>query len=202
MGDLTTGLLTRRIEKIDPPYADYPPWVKTFVIQAFAAAWQRLVEQEPALVSEEAETEITACLQMLLNDLRREAGNEAAGFSGSLFETVTREGSEVNYNGVRLEKKPDLVIRLPGLHPGLENSQFRAIFVECKLVSRSHPVRNYCKHGVSRFVNGDYAWSMPSAMMVAYARDSLTVETALTPHLAQHQRIRPIRHLCPSIPAP
>jgi hypothetical protein len=44
--------------------------------------------------------------------------------------------------------------------------------VECKPVDRNHPISScYCKKGLVRFVNGDYAWAMQDALMVGYATE-------------------------------
>lgn len=184
---MSKGFFTRRVARLDLPLPDLPPGIKSLILNALRTAWARLLEEEPGLTTDSDETEITFCLQEILNELRNEPTKGVAGFSASLFETVTREGAEVNFSGDSVQKQPDLMIRLRQLHPGAPGSSRWAAVFECKIVDRSHPVRLYCREGVSRFVEGDYAWAMPSAMMVAYARDSETVEGSLTPYLAKHQ---------------
>jgi hypothetical protein len=45
------------------------------------------------------------------------------------------------------------------------------LFVECKPVDHKHPILScYCKKGLIRFVNGDYAWAMQNALMVGYVK--------------------------------
>jgi len=185
----TPGFLTRRLERLELPFRDFSPAQKRAVLGALEVAWQRLVDEEPELISRAGETGITARLQTILNDLREGQGTEVEGFSGSFFETVTREGAEFSYDGSSLEKQPDLTIRPMPLQPGLRGMQFRAFFIECKIVSRRrHPIRLYCQEGISRFVAGDYAWAMPSAVMLAYTRDGLTIENDLSPYLEKQQQ--------------
>lgn len=184
---MTKGFFTRREARFARPLPDLPQGVKLVILSALRTAWASLQRDEPDLTTGADETRITFCLQEILNELRTHPETEVEGFSASLFETVTREGAEVNFNGSSVQKQPDLVIRMRNLHPGIQDSLRWAAVLECKIVSRSHPVSRYCKEGISRFVEGDYAWAMPSAMMVAYARDSETVPKSLMPHLAKHQ---------------
>lgn len=194
------GFFQRRVAHLDLPFEDHPWWLKKVILNSLSAAWHRLLDEEPLLAAESAETDVTACLQQFLEELRHEPG-QPAGF-GSLFETVVREGSEVNYDGTRLEKKPDLAIRLRNRYPGWIPSLHRATFVECKIVSRSHPIRRYCAEGIVRFVRGDYAWAMPSALMVAYRRDGITLSESLLPHLSRQRAASPDPYSTRSLPAP
>ena len=47
----------------------------------------------------------------------------------------------------------------------------RAWFVEAKIADKAHGLNLYGKHGIRRFVDGEYAWAMPSALMLCYAGD-------------------------------
>ena len=79
---------------------------------------------------------------------------------------------------------PDLVFDLKrdslpvlGTHDGLA--------VECKPVDKKHPAgEHYCDKGLRRFVDGDYAWTMQEAMMVAYVRDGRCIAKSLLPAMA------------------
>lgn len=186
-GQLAKGFFTRREARFARPLPDLPQGVKLIILNALRTAWASFQRNEPDLATDAEETTITFCLQEILNELRTHPETEADGFSASLFETVTREGAEVNFSGSSVQKQPDLVVRMRNLHPGVHDSLRWAAFIECKIVSRSRPVNLYCREGISRFVEGDYAWAMPSAMMVAYARDLESVEGSLTPYLAKYQ---------------
>lgn len=56
--------------------------------------------------------------------------------------------------------------------PRIRDRTHYGLFVECKIVDSNHPVRNYAAEGIQRFIEGDYAWAMPHAMMVAYVKDT------------------------------
>ena len=60
-----------------------------------------------------------------------------------------------------------------------------ALFVECKLVGKAHPVGSfYCNKGISRFVDGDYGWAMQEGMMLGYVRHGYTLLGKLRPILS------------------
>jgi hypothetical protein len=121
---------------------------------------------------------ITFQLQWVIeNRLRR--NNEVRGFNRRNFGRVWREPKVTNFDGGHPDKMPDLVFDLNrdllpilGSHDGL--------FVECKPVDDTHAAgEHYCDKGLRRFVNGDYAWTMQEAMMVAYVRDGRSVGKSL-----------------------
>ena len=118
------------------------------------------------------EPELTATLQMILNQMLDDETEPVPGFSANDFELIERGAESVNYSGLRLEKRPDLRFRLHSAIPRIRDRTHYGLFVECKIVDRNHPVRNYAAEGIQRFVEGDYAWAMPHAMMVAYVRDT------------------------------
>lgn len=177
------GLLTAEISRWSPelPYRDLSTSAKALVVRAISSVWQTLLQEPPVELHRRKEPQITTLLQIGLNQLRNDPNNDA-GFTGALFETVVRGAEMFNYNGTKLEKKPDLAFRLHQRTPGLP--EYRGLFVECKIVGRSRPVgSNYAKKGLLRFVDGDYAWAMPSGMMLAYVYGGKTVPGTLTPFL-------------------
>jgi hypothetical protein len=96
----------------------------------------------------------------------------------------------VNWSGTRVMKSPDIVIstRPSGAVKTLHEQH--ALFVECKIVARGSPsVAAYCRQGVSRFVAGDYAWAMPSAVMIAYSRDGCHPTVELSRYLDRHRKM-------------
>jgi len=181
-GFLTAPILRRSREY---PFADLPVSVKLIILQAIEVAWERIVEhseQHGGALAEEGEEILTTRLEESLNDLLTEA-DHPSGFSASLFQTVVREASVTSYDDRSLKKKPDLTFRLVSSEPGREPSSHRGLFVECKIVGPHHPVRDYCKKGLVRFVAGEYAWAMPCGMMIGYAWDGFGVEEKLARHL-------------------
>ena len=60
------------------------------------------------------------------------------------------------------------------------------MFVEAKLVSPKHPMGYYVSTGLQRFLNGDYAWAMPQAMLLGYCRaTSQVLPDSLADHFAR-----------------
>lgn len=103
-----------------------------------------------------------------------------SGFDRQLFTVITRESKVRNYDWAMLDKMPDLLI---GLADRL--NVFKAtqdwLFIECKPVDDDHSVGvHYCEKGIIRFVRGEYAWAMTSALMIGYSRRGY----ALLPKLA------------------
>lgn len=92
------------------------------------------------------------------------------GFNSELFDTVCRSESLPNYCGTSLNKSPDLIIRLAH-SPLSEVRRLVGVFIESKVVTSSKPISNYTSQGLSRFVNGDYGWTMQAGMMLAYQKD-------------------------------
>lgn len=111
------------------------------------------------------------------------------GFDREIFATVRREPKVRNFNGNNPDKMPDLLVDFIDRPTGVMNSQ-HGLFIECKPVDRKHPAGSaYCDAGLIRFVRGDYAWAMQSAMMIGYARASYTI----LPKLFEALKERPIK---------
>ena len=126
------------------------------------------------------EDDITRQLHLILENRLRQKG-EIPGFDERLFRKVWRAPEFTNFDGSHLAKKPDLVFELVR-DETLVLSTHDALFVECKLVGKSHPVTTaYCNEGVSRFIVGDYAWAMQEGMMLAYVRHGYTLLGNLRP---------------------
>jgi hypothetical protein len=83
--------------------------------------------------------------------------------------------------------EPDLMVRPAKAPAYVVRMSMYGLFVECKIIetrrSSHHEIVDYCKCGLRRFLNGQYASLMPSGMMVAYVRDGRTVASSLTPYL-------------------
>ncbi|MEO8381679.1 MAG: hypothetical protein ABI779_18605 [Acidobacteriota bacterium] len=158
------------------------PRIQRVVERALSVAWREV--QKRIDVKTESEAAITTELTNALNRYLDDPLKPVSGFSGSTFETIQRGGETQNYNGSHIEKRPDLTIRLGGRRSGVAIDRAQnGIFVECKILDSTHSLLDYCKHGVARFVIGDYAWAMTHAMMVAYVRDASQSAEVLARHL-------------------
>ena len=124
------------------------------------------------------EDDITRRLHSILENRLRQKG-EVPGFDERLFRKVWRAPEFSNFDGHHPAKKPDLVFDLVR-DEMLVLSTHDALFVECKLVGKTHSVgTGYCNTGMFRFIEGDYGWAMQEGMMVAYARHGYTLAGSL-----------------------
>jgi hypothetical protein len=161
------------------PHPPYPKATLRLVERAIAEAWQ-IIRDMPegdfkiAVAQEDRITrELRTCLMNRVLD-----GGIVPGFTADLFR-VTREGKFESFDGSYLDKMPDLHIDIVRNSPvSLPSSD--GLFVECKPVDRDHPAGSaYCDQGVVRFVKGDYAWSLPEALMIGYTSDGYTLPKKL-----------------------
>lgn len=169
------------------PYPTVPLSAQRVVRAALRYAWNtvqsRAAQHE---LSSATEPQITTVLQLTLNELLDDEGEPVPGFSSNYFETVERGAEVVNYSGLRLEKRPDLRFRMQGRMPSVNDRTHYGIFVECKLLDTTRPLRLYAAKGILRFVQGDYAWAMPHGMMLAYVRSDAATQDALITFLKTH----------------
>lgn len=101
------------------------------------------------------------------------------GFDRQLFPDITREPKVRNYDGSSLDKMPDMLIRL--FDRGVFIPSQDGLFIECKPVDTGHSIGvHYCSRGIIRFVRGDYAWAMTSALMIGYVRNGYSIPLKLT----------------------
>ncbi|MGE3752766.1 MAG: hypothetical protein AB7I45_01275 [Planctomycetota bacterium] len=170
------------------PHPDYPPSAYKVILEACQVAWVRL-KQTMAGIEMAREDQITLGLQRVLNDMRLEGSPTVRGFNYRAFDRVIRGESICDHTGTRLGKSPDLVFRTVSSGSPVFLEDHHAVFVEAKIVDRGgHPVRLYTVKGLLRYVNGEYAWAMPSGLMLGYARDRCTVADVLVPYLRQRKR--------------
>lgn len=120
------------------------------------------------------------------------------GFDREVFASMRREPKVRNFNGSHPDKMPDLLVEFIDRPAGAMNSQ-HGLFIECKPVDRNHPAGSaYCDEGLIRFVRGDYAWAMQSAMMIGYARAGYTILPKLSDALqSRPNEISAIEHARP-----
>ncbi len=178
-----------------------------FLRRVLLRAFEKLRAGDFPLITEREDRVTEQLFNVLENDLRQTG--EIVGFNSTFYERVVRHAQVTNYNGQRLAKTPDLSFKLryPGAEPRPVVSAHDALFVECKPVDANHPAGSaYCDDGLIRFVNGDYAWAMQDAMMLAYVRDGRTITGHLAPAMADSTRktsleiVKPLQ-LCPGLTA-
>lgn len=136
------------------------------------------------------EDQVTAALRSTVENNLRQTG-EVRGFSKRTYDAVIRQSQWANYNGTCFAKTPDLFFRLRDdqVEPRPVLSEFDGLFIEAKPVDATHFAGgDYCDEGLIRFVRGDYAWAMPEAAMLAYARDGRTIADHLIPAMSESTR--------------
>ncbi|MBA6421826.1 hypothetical protein [Pseudomonas sp. 5Ae-yellow] len=145
------------------------------IFETLTRTWEDLLDERYQIVAEGSEAEINALLESRLNNLWR-----TDPLWSQLVTSVARGKESLSFDGVHLEKRPDLSIYLTGKHPSFP------IVVECKIIDHASGkgVDLYCANGVARFIAGEYAWSNREAILIAYIRDDATVEQNLLPVLA------------------
>ena len=63
------------------------------------------------------------------------------------------------------------------------------LFVECKPVYPDHSAGvHYCTKSIIRFVRGEYAWAMTSALMIGYVRDGYSISPKLIKALEKRKK--------------
>lgn len=157
------------------------PWPLLVKIEeAIGVAWELLRDKPPEgfdLKTEE-ENEITHKLQTALFD-RVLRDRMVVGFDRQVFVPGTRGAELQNFDGNRRDMKPDLLIGFVG-RPEVRMLTQDYLFIECKPVGPKHDVtRHYCRKGITRFIKGEYAWTMTEALMVGYASDGFELKTTL-----------------------
>ncbi len=197
---MATGFFTSGAEYRLP---HFPLDIRILLIveEAVRQAWVLLKKDPPKgfHLNGASEKDITLILVRKLEDLRKSGYID--GFNGGNFETVIREGNLANYSGEHPDKEPDLVFRECGFRPGVEYSEQDGVVTECKPIDKKHPVGNaYCKKGLKRFVDGDYAWAMQSGLMIGYVTGNYTIDPKLHDPLEKDKRIYNTRK--PPYPCP
>ena len=195
-----TGFFT---EKVEYKYPHPPLDIRILLVveDAVRFAWKILKKDQTVEIglSIASEKQITIALLDTLEKLRQT--KIIAGFDSRNFETVIREGNLANYNGKHPDKEPDLVFRLCEIREGTEKLQ-DGIITECKPIDTTHTVGSkYCKEGIKRFVDGDYAWAMQSGMMVGYVSGNYTIYPKLSDPLKTDKKgiynTKKMPYICP-----
>ena len=152
-----------------PPKDVYQPWAMSLVERvdkALSLAWMRLQARNPSIISTKDEDKITDELVTELTAMRRD--DQPMGFNSYFFGVPVRDGKLPNYSGRSIDQMPDLTIPLAYPRPGVSDDRHDALFYECKVITTNRNLSLYRKKGIKRFLDGQYAWRMPHAGMIAY----------------------------------
>lgn len=186
---MTIGLMT---SGYDQPTAKIAPSLLVIVQNTLSLAWRELIKKNRVdgfCICTSTEDEITERLHLILGEFHAAGDDIVVGLSQ--FETSNREGKFRNYNGKNLDKQPDLSFRPLRGHIPSKNTVPTAIFIECKPIDSSHPVKStYCRAGLVRFVNGDYSWAVDRAMMVGYVRNNCSLPGGLSTSFSDNSVVK------------
>lgn len=171
-----------RDEEAVLPHKPIPLAMFLIVEEALRFSWQRLKSHaNPRIDIRTAdEDEVTHNLFEMIFDEVFDKGL-VDGFDEEHFSVVTRETKLRNYNGAHLDKMPDLMVRVAGRTTSdFHHRSQDWLFIECKPVDADHTVGvHYGAKGIARFIPGDYAWTMTSALMVGYASSRYAIDPKL-----------------------
>ena len=137
------------------------------------------------------EPEVTALLEARLNSLISEDS-----LWGLLVFAVARGKESISFDGSSLEKRPDLSIVLSGSEPRFP------LVAEAKILdsAASKTAALYCKDGIRRFVDGEYAWGNREAFMIGYVRDGSSIDGTLKAFLSKAAAVHPDWYLVKTLP--
>ena len=164
------------------PHEPIPLSMFLIIEDVFRVSWQRLKSRSnPQIDIETAdEDEVTHDLWEVIVD---EVFNKGVvdGFDSERFSVPTRESKIRNFNGDHLDKMPDLLVGVAGrTELDFHRRSQDWLFVECKPINAERTVGvHYGAKGIARFIRGDYAWTMTSALMVGYASTGYAIEPKL-----------------------
>lgn len=171
-----------RDEEAKLPHKPIPLAMFLIVEEALRVSWNRLKCRSASRIDIRTadEDDVTHDLFEVIFD---EVFNKSLveGFDEEHFTVVTRETKLRNFNGDHLDKMPDLLVRVAGrTELDFHHRSQDWLFIECKPVDADHTVGvHYGAKGIARFIRGDYAWTMTSALMVGYTSPGYTIDPKL-----------------------
>lgn len=163
------------------------------IAEGLLRAFSDIRASAPMTVASGSEAEVTALMEARLNMLI-----EQDTFWGQLVLCVARGKESLSFSGSHLEKRPDLSIYLSNRTRGFP------LIVEAKILdsTTSKTEAMYCDHGLTRFVDGEYAWGNREAFMIAYVRDGSSIDSKLKPFLSNALTQVPPGYLVEELPIP
>ena len=196
---MAIGFFTDGIE-FTLPHPKIPQRTLLLLYKVIMRGWQLLHERPPVnfLLQTADEDTITLELVGIIENRLRKNG-EIDGFNCALFGKVIREPKITNFDKKHPDKMPDIFFDLKRDKLPVLNDQ-DGLFVECKPVDRKHTIFScYCKKGLLRFINGDYAWAMQDALMIGYVAEPYSLDK-LASELENSKRnafLKTINHAAP-----
>ena len=165
------------------PLAPIPDDLLEVLAESLSQAFHDIRADSPSTVTSGDEPEVTALMQAQLNKMINEDT-----LWRQLVHYVARGTDSISFDGSHIEKRPDLSIILS------DTERRFPLVAEAKILDApmSKTIALYCKHGIRRFVDGEYAWGNGEAFMIGYVRDGSSINTALTPFLSKtvpHYRV-------------
>lgn len=163
------------------PYPDFSELLKEAIEDALREAWKNLPMEAAAQgisLDDADETPINRLLRDELEKLRTDPKRPIPQFNDEVFSYITESEGLPDCTGKPFDEntgKPDFMIRPVRPPAGVVRPVTYGMYVECKIIERGHDSRtvaSYCREGILRFVKGEYACVMSSALMVAYLRRS------------------------------
>ena len=147
----------------------------------------------PTTVATGEESEVTALMEARLNRM-----SDEDALWRQLVRCVARGRESISFNGAHLEKRPDLSIVLFGADPRFP------LVAEAKILdtAASKTTALYCKNGIRRFVQGEYAWGNREAFMIGYVRDGSLIDPTLKDFLSEAAASKRDRYLVEVHPVP
>lgn len=145
------------------------------IVEGISQAFEEARAEAPAIVATGNEPAVTA---LLASHLNRRIDEDSIW--RTLVVSVGRGTESLNFNGEKLEKRPDLSITFAA------RSRRFPLIVEAKIVENESgkTVRLYCDKGIKRFLDGEYAWACQEAFMVAYVRGNTSQMSTLEDRLS------------------
>lgn len=161
------------------------------IAELLVEAWNGLLEESENVLRSDEEKEVNALMDARLNNLYEQKPEWKMLVTG-----VTRGRESINFDGSRLENRPDLSVHLTCRPSRLP------LIVECKLIDAGNGkgIDLYCKEGLARFIDGQYAWYAREAFMLAYVRDGAIISSCLTAYLEKGQQNVPDPFLTENLP--
>ena len=152
-------------------------------------AFDYLRVHAPDRVATGEEPEVTALMHARLNKLQDPLWRQ-------LVLCVGRGAECISFDGSHLEKRPDLTVFLS------RSDRSFPLVAEAKILdaAASKTVALYCRNGIRRFVEGEYAWGNREAFMIGYVRDGSSIDTTLKDYLSKAMELHPDRYLVEALP--
>jgi len=197
--------------KAELPFQSFSHDEQGLVERLIREAWSQLKKHQneagiDLAISDEAH--INILLVQTINAIIASHYSDNNSCYEGLFERISSSAEYKNYNGTSI-KQPDMVFHLRAkAYPGIEND-YQSYCVEAKKISNnSSTIHNYNETGIKRFLAGDYAWAMPTGMMIGYCQSGLKLPDPLINNLSKnrnkekYQILKMPKRISPPNPSP